>query len=45
MILPIVAYGSPVLRNVAKDINRDDPGLSDLIADMWETMYRSNGVG
>lgn len=45
MILPIVAYGSPVLRNVAKDINMDDPGLSDLIADMWETMYRSNGVG
>lgn len=45
MILPIVAYGSPVLRKVAKDISSDFPGLEKLIADMWETMYNSNGVG
>ncbi|MBC7888010.1 MAG: peptide deformylase [Ferruginibacter sp.] len=45
MILPIVAYGSPVLRKVCKDINPDYPGLEKLIADMWETMYNSNGVG
>jgi peptide deformylase len=45
MILPIVAYGAPVLRSVAKDINSDYPGLARLIEDMWETMYASNGVG
>lgn len=45
MILPIVAYGSPVLRKVATDITRDYPELDKLIADMWETMYNSNGVG
>ena len=45
MILPIVAYGSPVLRKVCKDVGPDYPGLAKLIADMWETMYNSNGVG
>jgi len=45
MILPIVAYGSPVLRKLCKDITPDFPQLEKLIADMWETMYNSNGVG
>lgn len=45
MILPIVAYGSPVLRKISQDINPDYPELKKLIADMWETMYNSNGVG
>ncbi len=45
MILPIVAYGTPVLRTVAKDITPDYPGLAKLIEDMWETMYASSGVG
>ncbi|WP_276486152.1 peptide deformylase [Paraflavitalea pollutisoli] len=45
MILPIVAYGAPVLRVVSKDITPDYPNLSKLIEDMWETMYASNGVG
>jgi peptide deformylase len=45
MILPIVAYGSPVLRKVCDEITPDYPGLDKLIADMWETMYNSNGVG
>ncbi len=45
MILPIVAYGSPVLRKIAEDISPDYPGLEKLLADMWETMYESNGVG
>jgi peptide deformylase len=45
MILPIVAYGHPVLRKMAQDIDADYPGLQTLIADMWETMYASNGVG
>lgn len=45
MILSIVAYGHPVLRKLAKDIQADYPGLEKLIQDMWETMYESNGVG
>lgn len=45
MILPIVAYGAPVLRTVSKDITPDYPGLAKLLEDMWETMYASNGVG
>jgi len=45
MILPIVAYGNPVLRKIASYIESDYPGLEKLIEDMWETMYASNGVG
>ncbi len=45
MILPIVAYGAPVLRTVCKDISSDYPALSKLLEDMWETMYASSGVG
>ena len=45
MILPIVAYGSPVLRKVCKDISHDYPQLDKLIEDMWDTMYNSKGVG
>ena len=45
MILPIVAYGNPVLRKVAHDIDESYPQLDKLIEDMWETMYASNGVG
>lgn len=45
MILPIVAYGSPILRKVCANITPDYPGLEKLLADMWETMYNSNGVG
>ena len=45
MILPIVAYGDPVLRKMGKDIERDHPGLEELIADMQETMKNAQGVG
>ncbi len=45
MILPITAYGDPVLRKVAKDINSEHPKLKELIENMWETMYNANGVG
>ena len=45
MILPIVAYGSPVLKKIAKEITSDYPNLNQLIGNMWETMYASNGVG
>ena len=45
MILPIYTYGQPVLRKVAQDITPDYPELPKLIEDMFETMYRSEGVG
>jgi len=45
LILPIVAYGHPVLRKIAEDITPDYPNLAKLVEDMWETMYGSNGVG
>jgi len=45
MILPIYIYGQPVLRKVAEDIPQDYPGLQQLIADMWETLAESDGIG
>jgi peptide deformylase len=45
MILPIRAFGDPVLRKVAKDIDKDYPELQNLINNMFETMYSANGIG
>jgi len=45
MILPIYIYGQPVLRKVAEDITPDYPELQHLIADMWETLAESEGIG
>ena len=45
MILPIVAYGDPVLRKKAKAITKNYPDLVELIANMKETMYGAFGVG
>lgn len=45
MILPIIAYGDPILKKVCKPIEKDHPDLSKLIEDMFETMYESSGVG
>ncbi len=45
MILPIVAYGAPVLKKEAVEISDEYPNLDQLIENMWETMYASNGVG
>lgn len=45
MILPIYAYGQPVLKKKTKEIDPDYPGLEKLIEDMWETMYNANGIG
>lgn len=45
MILPIVAYGDPVLRKVCEEVDQDYPKLKELIADMVETMHGANGVG
>lgn len=45
MILPIVAYGDPVLKKEGVEIDKDYPGLDQLIEDMFETMYEASGVG
>lgn len=45
MILPIVAYGDPVLKREAEEIEENYEGLQKLIDDMFETMYAANGVG
>ncbi|RYE20058.1 MAG: peptide deformylase, partial [Sphingobacteriaceae bacterium] len=46
MKLPIVAYGDPVLKRVAQDIEPTEfSNLNQLIADMYETMYSARGVG
>ena len=45
MILPITAYGDPVLRKVAQAIAPDYPNLNELIANMYATMYAAHGVG
>lgn len=44
-VLPIEAYGSKVLRKVGEDIDKDYPKLDELIENMFETMYKANGVG
>ena len=44
-VLPILAYGDPILKTKAKPITKDHPGLSPLIENMWETMYKAQGVG
>ena len=45
MILPIIAYGDPVLKKEGVEIDKDYPGLDKLIDDMFETMYEASGVG
>ena len=45
MILPILAFGDPVLRKKCKPIDADYPELEQLISNMWETMYAAHGVG
>jgi len=45
MMLPIVAYGHPLLRKKAADIDESCPGLDELIESMFITMRESNGVG
>ncbi|MBL4710471.1 MAG: peptide deformylase [Flavobacteriales bacterium] len=45
MILPIVAYGDPVLKREGEEIDKDYPFLGELIENMWETMYKAEGVG
>ncbi len=45
MILPIFAYGDPVLRKKGKEINKEYPKLDELIENMFETMYGARGIG
>ena len=45
MILPIVAFGAPILRKKCVDITPEYPELETLLANMWETMYEASGVG
>ncbi|WJJ98065.1 peptide deformylase [Algibacter luteus] len=45
MILPIVAYGDPVLKRKAKEITKDYPNFDTLLQSMFETMYNAAGVG
>ena len=45
MILPVYAYGQPVLKQLAADIDKDYPNLTPLLKNMWETLYDAAGVG
>jgi peptide deformylase len=45
MILPVIAYGDPVLRKVAVEITKDYPDLQSVIDNMFETMHKALGVG
>lgn len=45
MVLPIIAYGDPVLKKVAQDIDKTYPKLDEIIKNMYETMYHASGVG
>ena len=45
MILPIIAYGNPILKIKCKEIDFNYKDLNNLIDNMWETMYSASGVG
>jgi len=45
MILPIIAFGNPVLKRIADNLPENFEGLSSLLTDMFETMYAAKGVG
>ncbi|RZP18362.1 MAG: peptide deformylase [Flavobacteriales bacterium] len=45
MILPIIAYGDPVLRKLGKNIDKEYPALEFLLDNMFETMYGAKGIG
>lgn len=45
MILPIVVYGSPILKQKASDIDATYENLAELIQNMWQTMYQASGIG
>ena len=45
MILPVIRYGHPVLRQKGARIESVTPEIKKLIADMFETMYDEKGIG
>ena len=45
MIRPIVAYGNPILNQPSSKVDIENEDISNLIDDMWETLYNANGVG
>jgi len=45
MKYPVTVYGDPILRKKAKNVNKNTEGLNEIIENMWETMYYSDGVG
>lgn len=45
MILPIVAFGAPILKRKCEAIEEDSPAVQALLENMWETMYNAHGVG
>ncbi len=45
MILPIIAYGDPVLRKISVDVSPEQPKLTEILSNMYETMYNAYGVG
>ena len=45
MILPVIAYGDPVLRQECEDIEKNSPSFIQLLENMWETMYAAYGIG
>ena len=45
MVLPIYTLGQPVLRKVAEEITPQDADIQQLVADMFDTLDRSSGIG
>ncbi len=45
MILPIIAYGNPILRKETEDIDKNYPNLPSLLSNMFDTMHNAEGVG
>lgn len=45
MILPVRAFGDPVLRQSCSDVDKNDSALKQFLDNMWETMYNARGVG
>ncbi len=45
MIYPVTVYGDPLLRKISKPIEKGTEELEEIIENMWETMYQSDGVG
>ena len=45
MVLPVYLYGHPVIRKETEEIDASYPQLKELIENMYETMYATEGIG